>query len=468
MAVPFLQSAAGGNMDDGVGGLRPANAVLPAQPRGSRRPTDRWGPPLPQPPPRGAPAPCRAPAPASSLPLGSHAPSGGATTGGRSGHGGGERAERHRHTTTRGPATVAAQGSLAGGSSAGQSGYSQLPSPISLPTSSPHGRRSSSLFLAGGGRCTGRAPNPACAAMAALGSSAGGLPPRRSGTREGFVPLHSAGGPARARAPPLPLHPGVGASPVDLAAVPSALLSLLPQRGRLPSVALLPPRRPLAGGLLGPGRGGPSRRRRGGLRGGGRAARLCSSGLLPPARLLAGSGGGASRGPPSASSSSSTRRELLPSASAAATVEQSLGCPTVVAAVEPGAAAATHPLVRARASQAGASSPGPACGTGPGLPRREVGAARRGGARGVAAGTGGRAWRRASMARAAGRAEGIHGGRRAGAGAGGWACRDEAGAGALLVGGWGRGGPHPPGAADGQGLHRDVGDVEWTGGGALR
>ena len=73
---------------------------------------------------------------------------------------------------------------------------------------------------------------------------------------------------------------------------------------------------------------------------------------------------------------------------------------------------------------------------------------------------------RAAIHGAHGGADGGHPWRAEG-GAGGWACRDEAGAGALLAGGWGRGGPYPPGAADGQGLHRDVGDVEWTGGRAL-
>ena len=213
---------------------------------------------------------------------------GGATTGGRSGHGGGEQqtecaascggvlAERPRHSMTRGPATVAggrAQGSLAGGGSAGQSGYRQLPSPISLPSSSPHGRRSSSLPIPLPRRrwkMRGAGPDPACVAMAALGSSAGGLPPRRSGTREGFVPLHSAGGPARARAPPLPRWISRRRPP--------PLLSVLPRRGRLPSVALLPPRRPPAGAE------GCSARGWAGLRGGTGAGGAAGAGLLGSAR----------------------------------------------------------------------------------------------------------------------------------------------------------------------------------------
>ncbi|XP_039827195.1 atherin-like [Panicum virgatum] len=164
--------------------------------------------------------------------------------------------------------------------------------------------------------------------MAALGSSAGGLPPRRSGTREGFVPLHSTGGPARARAPPLPLHPGVGASPVDLAAAPSAHALPPPTAGPPPLSGAPPSTAAACGGTARPGAGqafaaAPGRPAR---RGPGCSALLerpAPSGA-PPRRLRRQS----SRGPPSASSSSSTRRELLPSASAAATVEQSLGFPT--------------------------------------------------------------------------------------------------------------------------------------------
>ena len=255
-------------------------------------------------------------------------------------------------------------------------------------------------------------PRRAAGAATAVASGPSGTGTRRRAgrrrwratARRGALPaaarrgrVGTASSPPLSLSPLLPLHPGVGASPVDLAAVPSALLSLLPQRGRLPLSGAPPSTVAACGGLLGSGRGGPSRRRRGGLRGGGRAARLCSSGLLPPAaEPRAGR-----RSPP-----------RLP---------------------RPGASS----FFGVRGGHGGAE---------PRLPDSGGGGGARGGGGDPSSGAGACEPSESELA---------------GAGV-------RHGAGAPQAGGWGRGGPHPPGAADGQGLHRDVGDVEWTAGGALR
>ena len=142
-----------------------------------------------------------------------------------------------------------AQGSLAGGSSAGQSGYRQLPSPISLPSSTPAPRR---RRLTGGSR--GGALRPALPPPTAGLPPLSGAPPSTAAACGGAA--RPGAGRAFAAAPGRPARWGPGCSallerPAPSGAPPRRLRRRSLARAAVPPLVFLDPARAPSFGVRG-------------------------------------------------------------------------------------------------------------------------------------------------------------------------------------------------------------------------